>query len=359
MKQARLQYCDGRSDKVYNAAIVEADNGYRVEFSYGRRGSALTAGTKTPTPVALEKAETIFAKLVKEKLDKGYVAANDADAPAFTSFTTKEASGLLPQLLNPVANEEELEGLLNDPDWIAQRKLDGERRMIDARSPEDIRGINRKGQVVPLLAAIADAVSAVMRSQAIDRLQLDGEQVGDVLHVFDVMAIRQDLRDLPFEVRYEGLAAIIKDTDALKRVPVARSAQEKRALLSAVRAEKGEGIVLKRGDAAYVPGRPNSGGDQRKFKLVESATIRVCPGREGKRSIGMEVIDTDTGLWQFVGNCTIPPNHAVPEVGTIVEVQYLYCVDWLYQPVYIGPRHDQDASDCTRQKLKFKPKEAS
>ncbi len=68
-----LYFQAGNSDKVYNASIEETDGKYVVNFSYGRRGSALKSGTKTNSPVYLEDAKLIYNKLVNEKTKKGYV----------------------------------------------------------------------------------------------------------------------------------------------------------------------------------------------------------------------------------------------------------------------------------------------
>ena len=57
------------------------------------------------------------------------------------------------------------------------------------------------------------------------------------------------------------------------------------------------------------------------------------------------------------GNVTIPANHQIPPVGTVVEVRYLYAYRdslALYQPVYLGPRDDVDPGECVVSQLKFK-----
>jgi bifunctional non-homologous end joining protein LigD len=59
-----------------------------------------------------------------------------------------------------------------------------------------------------------------------------------------------------------------------------------------------------------------------------------------------------------IGNVTIPPNRAIPAVGAVVEIRYLYAYQGgaLYQPVYLGERDDVPAADCTveKQPLKYK-----
>jgi bifunctional non-homologous end joining protein LigD len=57
----------GSSDKVYHCAVVKQEDGYAVIFAYGRRGSTLTRGTKTPEPASYEKAVSVYYRLVAEK----------------------------------------------------------------------------------------------------------------------------------------------------------------------------------------------------------------------------------------------------------------------------------------------------
>jgi bifunctional non-homologous end joining protein LigD len=46
----------------------------------------------------------------------------------------------------------------------------------------------------------------------------------------------------------------------------------------------------------------------------------------------------------------------------VVEVRFLYAhreSGSIYQPVYLGPREDIPAEDCTTDQLKFKPEPAT
>src|SRR5713101_3734240 len=92
-----LYYRDGRSDKVYQVQLDRVDGGYVVNFQFGRRGSTLQSGTKTPEPVSYEKASKIYERLVAEKKGKGYSKA-DGNTPYETSGPAGRESGLLPQL---------------------------------------------------------------------------------------------------------------------------------------------------------------------------------------------------------------------------------------------------------------------
>jgi predicted DNA-binding WGR domain protein len=82
IKQVRLEYRQGTSDKVYEVDLCEvgADQ-FVVNFRYGRRGTALRDGSKTPAPVSQAKAASIFDSLVASKRREGYVNAGTASPP--------------------------------------------------------------------------------------------------------------------------------------------------------------------------------------------------------------------------------------------------------------------------------------
>jgi bifunctional non-homologous end joining protein LigD len=113
-----LYYREGSSDKVYQAAIEPSGGGFVVNFAYGRRGSTFQTGCKTQSPVGYAAAKNIYDKLVQEKTAKGYTPGEDG---TLYQHTDKEqrATGVLPQLLNAI-EEDEARKLLADPDWWAQ-----------------------------------------------------------------------------------------------------------------------------------------------------------------------------------------------------------------------------------------------
>ncbi|HEX2936016.1 MAG TPA: WGR domain-containing protein, partial [Bacteroidales bacterium] len=78
VKQVRLFFQEGTSDKVYEIDLCESGDGYVVNFRYGRRGAHLTESTKTIFPVPLAEAEKVFNKLEQEKRNKGYNALGEA-----------------------------------------------------------------------------------------------------------------------------------------------------------------------------------------------------------------------------------------------------------------------------------------
>ena len=357
-----LAYRDGSSDKVYHAQIEEKDGGYVVLFQYGRRGSTLTSGSKTATPVALSAAQKVFDKLVTEKKGKGY-SEGEEGTPYAGGELAGQQSGLIPQLLN-IIDESEVEAFIESEDWLLQEKKDGVRQFI-TREDQTITGGNRKGLIVPVSSKIAIDVLALHTKRTANFI-LDGEAIGDVYWPFDILEYEGvDLRGQSVDRRWTILQGLLETVPgpALGRVPVAFSQAKKRELFEKIKAERGEGVVFKRLTAKYVPGKPASGGSQLKFKFKESATCCVLAQNAGKRSVQIGVLsdiqppagDVRPPAYSSVGNVTIPVNYEIPNAGDIVEVQYLYAYPGgsLYQPVYKGLREDKDTADLYSS-LKFK-----
>jgi len=351
VEKASLHFTDGRSDKVYHAQILgDEASGYVVNFQYGRRGSSLTAGSKTNGPVPLDVARTIFGKLIKEKSAKGYVAGEDG-TPFTNGETAARATGISPQLLNEV-DDADVPALVSSREWFAQEKHDGERRLVQKKGGI-VTGINRKGLTVPLPAPIHDAVAGL------SEVLLDGEQIGDVLYVFDVLEDSGvDLRGFPYSLRASRMETIfepIPANSALQMVAIHSTPEAKQSLINIVRARHGEGVVFKRASAPFKPGKPNSGGDHLKHKFVATATVLVLKQNAGTRSVLMGVRD-ENGQMVEIGNVTIPPNHAVPEPGALVEVRYLYAFKGgsLFQSAYLGPRSDLEEEAAVLKQLKYK-----
>ncbi len=347
LPSARLFYRDGSSDKVYHASIIAVDGGYSVTFAYGRRGSALSAGTKTSAPVPLEKAQQIYDKLLAEKTAKGYTP--DGAGALFTQTDYEgRRSGLHPQLLNSIG-EEAAQALLADAAWGLQEKFDG-RRILVAVAGGQAGGSNRKGLFVPLPQEIGDALGGL------PDCELDGELLGDAYVVFDLLKRGEDdWRARPYRERYDALAALVPASLALVVAETAWDAGGKRALYERIARAGGEGVVFKKAGGAYVAGRPASGGSQVKCKFYATCTCRVA-SQNDQRSVRLHLLDGD-GQAVAVGSVTIAPNKVIPAVGAQVEIRYLYAYKGgsLYQATYLGERDDLSPGDCVLSQLKYKP----
>ena len=350
LESITLYYRDAQSDKVYQCAIEPAGDRFVVNFTYGRRGSTMNTGTKTNVPVPYDNARRIYDKLVKEKRAKGYLPGAETTSYQHPPATSVQFTGILPQLLNAI-DAVEVNRLINNPAYVMQKKFDG-RRMLIRKQDGFIYGINKKGLVIGLPDTVAKDCQ-----QLPGNFILDGECIGDVFHSFDLLMFNgEDLRPCPYRERLTSLMNLLASAQHrfIKYANTALSSVDKLRLHLELFTTKQEGVVFKHLDAPYMPGRPNSGGPQLKHKFYATLSCVVAKVNS-QRSVEVCLLGDDG--WLPCGNVTIPPNHAIPEAGQVIETRYLYAypdTHALYQPVYLGVRTDVDSSECLLSQLKYK-----
>ena len=361
-ERTTLYYKEGSSDKVYKAFLIEKVDGYVVDFAYGRRGTALVHSTKTPKPLDFHAAKRVYDGLIKAKMAKGY--APIGDPVVYTATPEKnQSTGLLPQLLNPI-KEEDLQQLFDEWSFVLlQTKHDGERRQVSVKTSGEVIAANRRGLQVALPKPVEKALVALTERLGKD-LTLDCEDMGEHLVPFDLLQLDKDCRDQTAATRGDLLETVETESELIEtghkylQFDIPRKVTSLTALqqwIHQARVNKAEGICLKDPDAKYTVGRPNSGGPARKLKFVESCTCVVLDQNSGKRSVQLGIVDFDQSI-RFIGNVTIPPNYVIPAIGMYVEIEYLYAYPSegsLYQPQYKGIRDDKTAADSYNS-LKFK-----
>ena len=352
-KQTTLYYREGSSDKIYQVSLEAkgSPDHFLVRFAYGRRGSTLQTGTKTPVPVDYDTALKTFNQLIASKVAKGYSPGQDGTPYQHTGHEGR-STGIYPQLLTAVEDEHALGHLMLDPLYCVQEKHDGKRLMV-RKQGHTVEGINRRG----LIVSVPESIVREMRQLAGDCL-LDGEAVGGILYVFDVLeSTWQDVRQQPYVDRLNLLNRLIPDDfTAIQRVYTAWSAREKIGLLERLRREQKEGIVLKLLTASYSPGKTSGSQDQLKYKLVESAQLRGHAGacHQAQRVARPVCLGRNSG-----GRQRHHPAHQqpIPATGAVVEVRYLYAFRQsgaVFQPVYHGEREDIEPADCSTSQLKYR-----
>lgn len=349
-KSVNLFLTEGGSDKVYNVQLEPTAGGWWVKAQNGGRGKALRMQDKG-IHADYAEALAIYERLVASKVKKGYT--EDESGAAFTSAQLAgQDTGIRPQLLNEISLEEAKQ---LGSEWLVQQKHDGERRPMVADG-KGRRFANRKGLEVGVQKVVSDAFEQLHLAVGHD-LRLDAEDMGDHVVIFDLF--NDDL----FADRAAALAHledIIAKNDLSKvlRVDVPVPAPEFfEARLSELQLNLAEGFVLRRADSRYEAGRPNSGGSALKVKFWNDISCIVAPGRAGKRSVGLTLLD-DNGQAIEVGNVTVPSSADIPTPGEVIDVKYLYAYEGgsLFQPVFRGLRTDVGKDECLMSRLTYKAK---
>jgi bifunctional non-homologous end joining protein LigD len=369
VKAVELFFQEGNSDKLYTAAIVEEAGAYTVRVQWGRRGSSLNSGNKA-VRVSLESAHKTFDKLVREKTGKGYQAITTASKPAAVAPPEGEGSGskvqgrrakvgLAAQLLTAI-EQDELEAFLADDAVLAQQKLDGTRVLAHVTA-EGVLATNRDGQKTASVSVdVLEGLTHLPEGTVVDGEVLSGDE-GPEYWLFDVLRFgERDVAALGYEARWRLLEEELEPAlfGAIRVLPIAVGAQKKRALHTRLSASRAEGLVFKQRTAPYTPGRPSSGGTQRKFKYVKSADV-VLLSNAGNAYL-MAVYD-GAKLFEvgkvFAGTTNDSRKRLDGLLGRgeqpVAEVQYLYATDdeQLFQPVFVRLRDDKAPKQCLRSQL--------
>ncbi len=364
IKSIELFYQEGSSDKVYNASIVEDGGTYTVEVAWGRRGSTLNRGTKA-VKVPLATAQKKYDSLVREKTNKGYQAVTAEVQPAAVAPPVGEGSGSKAprarakvghagQLLTAL-DESDLTRFLGDDTMIAQQKIDGMRVLVTVG--DELVVTNRDGQKTTRVD--------LRQLEGLEYLPagtvVDGELLDDGYWLFDVLQFGgDDVRKRGYLERWELLENELEPalSGDIRIVPIAKGKKQKAKLHDKLRAAGAEGIVFKHREAPYTPGRPSSGGPQRKHKFVKSADVVIV--ENAGNAYMMAVYDgrqlVEVGK-VFAGTTNASRKQLDAALGRgehpIAEVRYLYASDehQLYQPVFVRTRGDKPETQCVRSQL--------
>lgn len=365
VKSIELFFQEGSSDKVYNAQIVEEyASSYTVKVQWGRRGSSLQEGTKA-VKVSLAVAEKKFDSCVREKRNKGYEEKTAAVKPAAVAPPVGQGSGSKAggtqraivghkgQLLNPI-DDHELDAFLANDRMIAQQKIDG-MRIIAHVTEDGVLATNREGQVSKI-ASTLDGLDYLPAGTIVD-----GELLDDGYWLFDVLSFAgADVRTHGYLTRWQLLDEELEPalSGSARVVPIASGAKTKRALYNRLVKAGAEGIVFKDANAPYTPGRPSSGGTQRKHKFIKSADVLIIEnaGNAYQMAVynGKKLVPCDK---VFAGTTNVTRGLLDVALGNgqypICEVRYLYATDdhVLFQPVFVRIRDDKAAAQCVRAQL--------
>ena len=270
---------------------------------------------------------------------------------------TRADTGLRPQLLTPIDEDEAVKYIIDDL-WCAQEKKDGKHILVKRNPKRDeisdgVIAANKQG----LETALPHAVELAVKASFDVILTLDGELIGNKLYVFDLLDYDGvDYRKESYQTRYAKLRSILIPADNhLVLVPAYFTTKDKTVFFDEMKKLGKEGVVFKRLDTLFSEGRPESGGNMVKCKFWASVSAIVDEQETGKSSFVSYVLDAKTGERVSLGHCSAL-GKVMPQVGDIVEIKYLYAYKGgkLIQQSLLGIRDDVLPEECTTKQLKFK-----
>jgi predicted DNA-binding WGR domain protein len=202
IKQIKLFYKEGNSDKVYEIDLcaIDAAN-YVVNFRYGRRGSVLKDGTKTPEYVSVEKAQIIFDKLENEKKVKGYASEIETliDLPSLESVEPDSVNGVILQRLE--------DAVLGKQTFKTHWKTS---RVIWKAGLLDIQ------EAIPYIIKLASKGDDLQTYSAIWALIKLKSATAE--EVFKSNALQAKQKEYIRNLAHEGLLGILKEADLQKHI---------------------------------------------------------------------------------------------------------------------------------------------
>ena len=199
LKQSKLFFREGNSDKVYEIDLCELPNKECiVNFRYGRRGTALKEGTKTPASVTLDQAEKIFHQLENEKRTKGYQTEQEVNIvlPNLSAIDPSSKEGKIIQRL-----QDALDGKNSfKTEWKTSRVIWKAGELNYTTALPYILKLAQKGDAVQLYAAIWAMIQF---------------KSSEVLPFLKNSALQLRQKDFVKAIAFEGYFQLCEDTTAL------------------------------------------------------------------------------------------------------------------------------------------------
>lgn len=245
---------------------------------------------------------------------------------------------------------------LQDNDWWAEQKLDGQRYMV-RWADDELTAYNRNGVELN----VPDHLRSDFTEDMFGKYEwiFDGELLEDGSYwIFDILYCgTQSVTDWPLLRRRNVLDKIFAEWPATHchLVRVAKTKEEKFELLWDLISSRAEGVILKNRTAKYVMGKRVKSVMKSKFVRELDAIVMELDRDDKPLAVtiglyfGDEVLEV-SGL--KVGGID-RNSDAFPKVGDVVEVGYLYATDdnKLTQPTFKRVRTDKAPEECTSDQL--------
>lgn len=244
-----------------------------------------------------------------------------------------------------------------DPEWHFQQKVDGVRAQLVVEPGKKPWFRSKSGEqlqsttAAPVTRAVLDHLGDLRGGSG---YTVDGEIVDGKWHVFD-MTVDGEER-VPWETRMDRAKEWANQvaSDRVSALPVAKTEQEKLALAHAIRANGGEGVMMKRRGSSYDYG--NRVSHSLKAKYVSTADVVITKMRpDGKDSAEISVYDH--GVLRRIGSVNLGGKEKGGKLkeGDVVEVNYLYSMPGshnLVQARIMKKRPDKKPEEATTDQLR-------
>lgn len=258
-----------------------------------------------------------------------------------------------------------MDALVGDDRWVMEQKLDGTRALA-VITGAGIRWYGAGGARLAHTAAtqhlgkfevVLGSIIPDLPETAGDELVLDGEIMTGTgeYHIFDIPYLRYRGEEvvapsMPYSVRRAALEAPEMDNwladGPIYIVRSARTRAAKAALVEAVRAAGGEGLMAKHVDGTYRPGVRTDMACKLKFTKTADVVVTEVnrpDARHGSAKLGVYL---SPGVLRSVGGCSLIGKPEVA-VGDVIEVAYLYWTGTnVYQPRMLRVRTDKSPAEC-------------
>lgn len=338
VKNALLSFSEEPTDAQLDTAMARAD---------GTDGSDIDHHADARERAVARMDDFAPAAIDRDVLER--VRAILADDPLAQSPLTPEQA-LRPMLAEPATD---VDDLLQDDEFLAQYKLDGDRFVIEVNEGV-VAAYNRQGQ--PKTSNMAPEVLAPFYHLTEGYWVFDGEMVGRTLWLFDMAAAWGRLpKNAPFVERYNMMAGVLtgmKLPECVRILPCSQGLEDKQFLLQHAVEEEREGVIFRRMSGSYQFGRRTK--DLQKYKFLKEADVFVTQvGVKSKENA--EVAVYNSGLEQVVGMVSTIGKGDVA-VGDVLEVRFLYVLDpefpRMFQPRILRKRTDKSAEECSIDQFK-------
>jgi ATP-dependent DNA ligase len=247
--------------------------------------------------------------------------------------------------------------LIQQPDWMLQEKADGMRILMGTDPAGAVTLVNRWGKVTTVPKGTR--LPTLPPSSWVDFEFLTKQRfwVGLDLLAWDGCGTTP----WPAEARFRLLTASVPSMGAdAGLIRCAVTLQDKLDLITTLKAERAEGVILKHRTRPYLPGEILSGGPIYKYpwrKRLDAIAFRAPDTTPDPTKSFTLYAYGDDGALVYIGRVNAQHHWQAIAPGQfrVVEIQYLHASAdrKLVQPTIIGYRDDKPAEACLDTQLQI------